>query len=310
MAWGTRSTSVGKRYTATGTPSSPNTMPMARSSGRRGSASKATQGHGTSPSARRARSYMEAYVNRYLRTPQGPTLGQGDVIASYDAGGTLLWAYALPFAVDVAATSDGGFVIGGVVRETTMLGGTKIDLTHDGDCVVAKLDPEGHFQWVHTFGEPGTGHGYFRFAVDSADRVAAVASSQNEMPTEVLIDASGVLWTAQAPMGASSAYAIATYQDVVVTAGISRDPVDFGNGKLIGSVYLSARDANGALVDAKAYGDPTLGSARIHSLATSPNGEIAFAGSTSQPIDFGNGPLAGPTTANASNLMIGIIDAP
>jgi hypothetical protein len=258
--------------------------------------------------------FIEAYVSRYLRSPQGPTLGQGNVIASYDAGGTLLWAYALPFAMGVAATSDGGFVLGGVARETTMLGGTKIDLTKDGSCVVAKLDANGHFEWVHTFGEPGTGYSYLRFAVDSADRVAAVASSQNEMPTEVLMDASGVLWTAQAPEGAASAYAIATYQDLVLTGGMSGDPVDFGSGKVIGSVYLSARDANGAIVDAKVYGDPTRGSVWIHSLATGPNGEIAFAGSTQQPIDLGNGPLPGPTTVDgsnpASNLMIGIIDAP
>jgi hypothetical protein len=234
--------------------------------------------------------------------------------ASYDAGGTLLWVYALPFVAHVAATSDGGVVIGGVVRETTTIGGTKIDLTQDGDCVIAKLDANGQFQWVRTFGEPGMRHGYFPLTVDGADRVAAVASSDGAMPTEVLLDASGVVWSAQAPAGGARAYGITTYQDLVLTSGIPVGPVDFGSGKLVGAMYLSARDANGALVDAEVYGDPTLGSVGLWSLATGPNGEIAFAGSTSQPIDFGNGPLPGPTTVDdtnpPTNLMIGIIDGP
>lgn len=258
--------------------------------------------------------YMEAHVASYLRTPQGPTLGAGEVIASYDAGGTLLWVYALPFVAHVAATSDGGVVISGVVRETTTIGGTKIDLTQEGDCVVAKLDANGRFQWVQTFGEPGTRHSSFPVAVDSADRIAAVANIDGEMPTEVRLDAGGVLWSTQAPAGDARATAITTYQDLVLTAGVSGAPLDFGSGKVIGAMYLSARDANGALVDAKVYGDPTLGSVQIGSLATGPNGEIAFAGNTLQPIDFGNGPLPGPTgedhTISGSNLIIGIIDAP
>lgn len=254
--------------------------------------------------------YMVAYVNLYVQSPQGATLSQGDVIASYDSDGTLRWAYALPLAASVAATSDGGVVIGGVVEKTTVLGGTQIDLTHDGDCVVAKLDANGQYQWVHTFGEPGTEHTTFRFAVDRDDRVAAVASSDGEMPTEALIDASGVLWSAQAPVGAARVSAVATYQDLVLTAGTPRGPVDFGTGTMIGAVYLSARDATGALVDAKVYGDPTLGGLGIWSLATEANGAIAFSGDTQQPIDFGSGTLAGPTNADGANLILGIIDPP
>jgi hypothetical protein len=254
--------------------------------------------------------YVSAFVNTYLRTPQGPTLQRGEVVATYDADGTLLWVNALPFGAHVAVTSDGGVVVGGILEQTTTFGGTKIDLTQDGDCVVAKLDAAGSVQWVHSFGEPGARHGTSRFSVDSADRVAAVMSEQDKMPTEALIDASGVIWSAQAPSGAATANAVMTYEDLVLTTGTSGAPVDFGNGKMIGSMYFAARDTHGALVDAQVYGDPTLGRAGVSALATGPNGELAFAGATTEPVDFGGGPLAGPTQVDGQNLILGIIDAP
>jgi hypothetical protein len=253
--------------------------------------------------------YMAAYVNSYLRTPQGATLQQGNVLAAYDTAGTLVWVYALPFAAHLVATSDGGAVLGGVVEQSTMLGGTTIDLTRDGDYVVAKVDPSGHFQWVYSLGAPGVRHSMSELALGDADRVAVTMNLHGEMPTEALLDAGGVVWTAQAPKGAATANAIATYEDLVLTTGTG-SPIDLGNGTMVGSLYLAARDGNGALVDARAYGDPTLGRAQITALATGPNGELAFAGATTEPIDFGGGPLAGPALLGGQNLILGIIDAP
>lgn len=224
----------------------------------------------------------------------------------------MLWAHEVPATMHVAATSDGGCMFATSIAQTTTIGGTKIDLTRDGDLVVAKLDPDGNYDWVHAIGEPGQHHRNTALAVDSADR-AAVASgpdSEGDHSIEALVDAGGVVWSGQPAGGDTAPRAITTYQDVVLTTGSPSIPIDFGNGPMIGVFYLAARDANGALVDGKVFGDQTLGPSGISALATGPSGEVMFAGTLAQPIDFGTGTLGTTASPDHPSLVLGILDTP
>jgi hypothetical protein len=255
--------------------------------------------------------YVPVHQNGWFDAPQGRITAK-DLIVSFDAGGTMLWAREVPALMHVAATNDGGCMFATGIDTTTTIGGTKIDLTRDGDLVVAKLDPAGNYEWVHAVGEPGQSHRTTVVAVDSADR-AAVASGPDtttDHAIEALVDASGVVWSGQPVAGDIAPRAITTYQDIVLTTGSPSIPIDFGNGPMIGMFYVAARDANGALVDGKVFGDQTLGASGISALATGPSGEVMFAGTLAQPIDFGTGTLGTTASPDHPSLVLGILDTP
>jgi hypothetical protein len=132
-------------------------------------------------------------------------------------------------------------------------------------------------------------------------------------PSEFSIDAAGVEWTAQAQGGGGLELAVASTSGVVLTAGFVHDRmIDLGTGPMIGAMYLAAHDENGALVDARVFGDPTIahGGDAFTSLVTGPSGQVAFAGYIDQPIDIDGTPLDGPSTPGQTNLVIGVLDPP
>jgi hypothetical protein len=250
----------------------------------------------------------------YFRTAQGDILTGQEALMAFSPDGALLWGRAMPVGGRVAATSDGGIVLAGGVDHSTTVAGTTIDLTRDGAGFAAKLDRDGNFEWIHTFGEPGVEHGGAQLAVDASDRVAAVLNTPTwGPPSESSIDASGVAWTSHVRDGEALENTVAIAGDIVLTAGQIHDRIiDFGNGPQIGAMYLAAHNETGMLADARVFGDPTLGSGAdaFTALATGPSGQIAFTGYIDQPIDIDGIQLAGPATAGQTNLVIGVLDPP
>jgi hypothetical protein len=254
--------------------------------------------------------YIEVHQNGSFTTPQGQTITSKEAVVAYDASGAMVWAQGLP-PTRVAATDDGGLMLAGEITQSQTVGGMAIDLTHEGHCFAAKLDATGNFEWLHTFGDLGVDYNGMRLAVDREGRAGVAASSMDGVPIHSLLDSSGVIWSDHPQTGRVLDQSVASYDNFEIVTGRLQDgTIDFGSGTMVGAIVLAARDASGALADAKVYGDPTLGFSAIFQIATGPQGEIAFAGSLGQPIDFGSGTLGAMSTADHPSMLLGLMGAP
>ena len=248
-----------------------------------------------------------------ISLPDRIVAGGPYVVAALSPDGQVLWGRQQPVGGKVQVTSDGHAIIAGVVDASTMFGGTMIDLTRDPDMFLATLRHDGALESVHSFGTLGQPDLGLVWTLDPDGRIAAVVNGHDlrtSAPREMLLDEGGTqLWSASPASGAALADAIVATDDRVIAAGrITSDSFDPGDGVRVGAMYLTARDGNGALLDARVFGDPSIGGAdAILALAAGPSGEVGFAGYIDEPIDFGSGPLVPSGARDHQSFVIGVL---
>ena len=85
-------------------------------------------------------------------------IGSDDLfVAAFDRGGVPKWTWRLggidsDGANAVAATPDGGWVIGGSFKDSIAFGATTLKSKGDTDALLAKLAPSGDLEWMKQFG--------------------------------------------------------------------------------------------------------------------------------------------------------------
>ena len=249
------------------------------------------------------RAYLAGRFEGEIDFPTGPVTSaanpcEGDAdygcfLAGFDADGTLAWGEPEPLGGPTAIAGNDGFVLVVVPQSSMTFGGTSIDLTHEGDLVVANVASDGTITSVHPVGQPGVIEGDVG-VVSTSNGIVISATPQPDgsPPSDLLVDAAGTQqWSAGPIAGDIQQGPIATAGGNIYTAGhIVDGSVDFGDGNHVGSLYLTTRTADGTLSGVDTYGDPG-GVDSFATIAATGDGTLAFGANVGASLDFGSGPV-------------------
>lgn len=103
--------------------------------------------------------------------------GQGDMfVTRFDAIGNPLWDLQFGDAdaqslQAIATSSDGGAIVAGTFRGTVDFGGGPVSATGQGLPFLLKLDSDGGFVWLNTFGEAPAFDANYQLSVDASDNI-------------------------------------------------------------------------------------------------------------------------------------------
>ena len=203
----------------------------------------------------------------------GDTYGRGshDVwLVKTDFDGNLAWEVNIgdetnnEIAYSVRTTSDGGYIIGGYVKEGFV-----------DDALLIKTDPDGNVEWDVTFGDAGSDR--FVSAEQTADGGYIAAGYQAEDALLVKLDASGrVRWSRT--YGGSAPDAAECVQQTAdggyLLAGWTKS---FSSGSL-DDAWVVKTDATGILEWHRAFGGGDTD--RAQDFVQTPEGACAIAGLT------------------------------
>lgn len=182
--------------------------------------------------------------------------GSDDLFAAcYDKDGNSVWLWTLggidsDGANSVAATKDGGWVIGGSYSDSITIGSTVLKSKGKTDALLVKLDASGNMQWIKSFG------GRYE------DTVMRVASDAN-----------------------NNVYVAGHFADVSDWGG--PQPLK-AHGGSDNDIVLAKYDVNGDFVWAKNFGN--MFNDVVGGLTVDPAGHITLVGSFENkgPISFGD----------------------
>ena len=243
-------------------------------------------------------------------------------IAAYAPDGTFEWSRITDTGIgSVLVMPDDSINVTTGINKPTTIGDQTFVAQSRNTPIIMRLDPTGALFWATTYGAPGILYAEAR-AVAAADgnvisvSIASIDGADSNLEAEVRphlvdVDASGTVeWNAE-PSGRNAvplAVAGLDSGNVIIGGEILDYVTDLGGGLINGNGFLAAYASDGTFLDARAYGEANgLPGAAYSSLATAPNGAIAFSGMISGPIDFGTGTV--PTYGNG-DIVIGLIDPP
>jgi hypothetical protein len=238
--------------------------------------------------------------------------------------GNHLWSKHYGGALDddsaaVASDSAGNVYVAGFFGDIVDFGAGPVEGAGGQDAFLLKLDPNGGFIWLRTFGDVED-QGIYRLAVDAADNVIVTgwfsgtldlgglvfdaSPGQRDLFVAKLSPAGTLAWGRRLGVNNTqygSRVAVDPAGDVFV-AGDFIGNADFGGGSVpsagASDVFLVKYDAMGGYLWSRRFGDSDA--QYVFGIAVDPAGRAIITGPFYGVLDFGDGPLQ----AKASDVML------